>query len=172
MSDPSPSTPENSGWSRTRRVIFYASLALNLLVVGVVIGAVLTGGRPSARAPLDSAVPMVRALSPEQRAEVVTRMRTVSPDRSERPVTMMRRTREVLQVLRSDTFDPVRFDALLAEQGAATARRAATGRAALVEILSGMSAADRRAYVDRLEERLRRSVRDRRAGSGKDDPPR
>jgi uncharacterized membrane protein len=145
-------------------VLFYVSLGLNILVIGVVVGALAFGGRPAQRATIDSPVPFVRALTSEQRSALWQELRAdpALQDR-ERPLQRLRRGRDMMRLLRAERFDAEAFSELLEVQTAVTSARAASGRAALVSMLSTMTQEDRIAYADRLEAALRAALRERRA---------
>ncbi|MDJ0992123.1 MAG: periplasmic heavy metal sensor [Dinoroseobacter sp.] len=158
MSEPS----RMPGWSRGRTILFYLSLGLNILVIGVLLGAVLSGGRPGPRATIDGPFPMLRALSDEERTQFTQIIRANREMRTERPVKSLQRGRKLLELVSAEKFDAARFEALLKEQSQAAAGRADAGRVALTMLLSRMSLADRQAFASRLEEMLKRSVRERR----------
>lgn len=157
-----PAPPPPGG--RAVRVVLALSLALNLLVAGMVLGAFVTGGwgggGPGERAgrvsPAASA--FVGALEPEQRRALG---RALAAERELLRATrreMRARAEEALRLLRSDPFDAAAFAALLADQRAAQARRQQLGERLLVERLSAMNAAERAAYADRLADALRRGA--------------
>ncbi|WP_425091902.1 periplasmic heavy metal sensor [Tropicimonas sp. S265A] len=164
-------TPPRTGWGRGRTLLFYGSLAANLLILGLVIGAVAFGGRTAPRGALDGQVPMLRALSDAEQRSFLREIRAGRPDRIERAGAAMRRARQMLNLLRADTFDAQAFEALMEQQSDGALRRAKAGRAALVEVVSAMDADARRAYATRLEQEFRKSVRDRRAPGGKSERP-
>ncbi|MEM8580233.1 MAG: periplasmic heavy metal sensor [Pseudomonadota bacterium] len=160
---------QKKSWSRGRTALFYVSVAMNVLIVGVIVGALFVGGRPMPRAGFDGPFPMLRALSEEERGAFVRIVRQSRDSRPERPVKSLRRSRELLSLLSAEEFDAAKFDALLSDQSRAAAGRADTARVALTVLLSDMSVAQRQAYAARLEASLQRTARDRRkpdAGHG------
>lgn len=152
---------QSKGWSLWRNILFFVSLGLNVLVIGVLVGAIAFGGRPGPRAAIDGPFPMLRALAEPERQQVLQIVRAERSSQSERPVKSLRRGRKLLDLIRAEDFDSERFTALVEAQTKAAAGRSEAGLAALTTVLAEMSLADRRAFATRLEEMLRRSARDR-----------
>ncbi|WP_238367965.1 periplasmic heavy metal sensor [Mesobacterium pallidum] len=162
MSDPTTDTPTRTGMKPWLKAVLFASLALNLAVLGLVIGAVLHGppGGPDGpdrdRGTVGMAFPYTKAFPPEARDELRRdfgdRMRAERESRGAREPTFP----EVLVLLRAEPFDREAFDAVLQRQYARVAETQAVGRAVLIDRIAAMSAADRAAYADRLEEALNR----------------
>ncbi len=144
------------------RVTLILSLAVNLLIAGIVAGAVF-GDR---RGGLDRSVrdlggaPFFMALEPSERRELAMRARgeAEEPLRESRRA-LRQRFEALLSALRADDFDRDAVEALLAEQRAAASSRAALGERVLLDHLAGLSAEERRAYADRLDKSLRRAAR-------------
>lgn len=166
--------PQDTGRpGRGRRWLLYISLAFNLLIVGVVVGAVATGGGrdgPGVRAVIDSPIPLLRALDQDAREQMRAALRDSRAARSDAPFAAVRTTRDILGALRADPFDAAEFEALVTQQSERFAARNAAGRAALFEVVSDMGPEARRAYADRIEDALRarrdRGPRPPRQGSG------
>lgn len=156
MTDPRPDAPARPRRRLALRILFFVSLALNLLVAGLVIGAVLTHGRggPHAGPPRDPGMPYTRALSEEDRRELFhamrDAMRATRPDRRDYDAAYAR----AVQLLRSEPFDGAAFGAALEDQNAGARMAQEIGRDVLVAHLSGMSPEARAAYADRLQEVL------------------
>jgi uncharacterized membrane protein len=152
------------------RWLLVVSLALNLLLVGVAVGALLGPAGREGRFPRDAALPYVQAFEPRERRalgrDLRERMRAAGIDRSARRDGY----REAVQLLRAEPFDAAAFEALLKRQFAAMARLQAEGRAALIERLSGMEPAARAAYAAQLEDVLERHPH--RAGAARHAPSR
>lgn len=172
-----PQPPVRTGMKRWLKVVLFASLALNLAVIGLVIGAVLHGppgpdGRDRARAPSGMAFPYTRAFSDEAqgqlRRDYIERMRVQRAEQGGREPTYP----EVLALLRADPFDRAAFEAVLLRQFTRVEVSQAVGREVLLDRIATMSAADRSAYADRLEESLnrRRGKHDGRAPRDADRP--
>lgn len=158
-------TPDAPRGGRGRTWLLYGSLALNLLVLGVVVGAVVTGGPKGGsggRVIIESPSALIRALEPEARDALRGQLSVDRPERSSRLLESARRSRVLLGALRADPFDPMTFEVALTAQSEAMNARNRAGRNALFEVVRGMSVAERRAYADRVEQKLRdRKTRDK-----------
>ena len=149
--------PPRARMGRGVRVLLFASLALNLAVVGLVLGFVL-------RAPFDGPPPrpdrvggaLTFALSDEDRHEIGRRvfreLRADGRDRRSRRADYDR----ILTALRADPYDARAVQDLLEAQRQDAARFQAAGQRALLAHIDGMSPEARRAFADRLEEGLER----------------
>jgi uncharacterized membrane protein len=137
------------------------SLALNLLVAGLVGGAVLSRPDPG-EAPAIRTLglgPFALALPREARDDIRRRIET---DMGE-----LRRNRRggraqslaVRQALLAEPFDSEAAARALGRSREAAMALQAQGHGALIETLEGMSAAERAVVADRLERALRRLAR-------------
>jgi uncharacterized membrane protein len=156
-------TNAKAGAPRMRRgvrIVLFASLALNLLVAGLVLGAVLTHrDRPDRHPPRFDQVagPMSRAMSHEDRRAIGQAMRQAF--REERP------TREavkaeydrVIAALETVPFDSQAVRESVERQMAATDRRMRLGREVLLNRIEAMSDGERAAFAARLREELSRA---------------
>ncbi|NBD30591.1 MAG: periplasmic heavy metal sensor [Alphaproteobacteria bacterium] len=154
-------TPANGREGRWRRWLLVVSLGLNLLVVGLVIGAVLRGGPhggPAGRIDL-TVGPLLRALEAEDRRSIRAGLREAQPfDRGARAA-MRRDMGDMLAVLRAERFDADRmrgimqrqYDRLQSVQGAVADQ--------FVVHVAAMPRADRLALAARFEEELGRSFK-------------
>lgn len=159
MSEDTTSSP-----TRKRRWVWpvlFLSLAANLLVVGVVAGAMLQGGgdkdgRPGGPARSVLGEPFVRALEPGDRMalgrEIVANRDKLRDNRSD----LRRRVEVLLETLREEEFDREAVSALLTEQRQLAVTRQEVGEALLLNRLEEMSVEERRAYADRLGKSLMR----------------
>ena len=165
MADPSASTPTPP--PRTPlwlRITLLASLAVNLLIVGIVAGAVFSRGGPGEGGPVDRVLaardlappPFVLALEAEDRRALVGAMRDVAAPFKEDRRTLKRRLDGFLTTLRSEPFDASAVEAFMTDQRERSSARQAAGAQAFVTYLEGLSPEDRWAYADRLERVLRR----------------
>lgn len=154
------------GAGRWLRVALGLSLALNLAVAGVVGGALLRGGghgpHPSVR---DLGFgPFAEALSEADRAALrrafVGRMPDLRATRDEMRADMG----AILTALRADPYDPSALLPVLERQRARTGERLELGQALIVDRIAAMTAAERLAFADRLEQ----SLRHRRGGRPRD----
>lgn len=142
---------------RAIKALLFASLALNLLVVGTIVGVVANGGprdRDSSRTQ-SHAAPFVRALERDDRRAIGKEIRSaVQNGRGGENAGQRRRqaNAEVLALLRAQTFDAARFVALMEQQSELAKVAARAGSEAMAEHFSKMTAAERSAYADRVEE--------------------
>jgi uncharacterized membrane protein len=149
------------------RPLLIVSLAVNLLVAGVVLGALVRGGGshrdfgPSGRDPV---LPYTRALSQEQRhalrddlAQAFGRGRgeAFGQGRDGRGA-LVQSFDAALTVLRSDPFDAAAMQEILRRQAELTDLRRRLGEEVLAAHLARLSPEERRAYADRLEAELSR----------------
>jgi len=155
-------TPARDG--RLIRILLVASLALNLAVVGLAAGWALrhagSGAHPSR---LDMAGgPLTRALSTEDRREIGKAMREAWREADDGRADLRDSYDVLLADLRAVPFDPALVSARMRQHRERFAVRFKMGQEVLVTHLATMSDADRRAYADRLEERIRthRAARD------------
>ncbi|SFB08214.1 Heavy-metal resistance [Poseidonocella pacifica] len=144
----------------TRKALL-ASVAINLLVLGLVLGMVWRFGGPERddrRPPSVSGALYTRALAPEVRKDLHERMRArvgTGEDRFEGYA-------EMIEALRAEPFDPEAIRTLLTEQSLDAEARMAEGRQVLADYLATAPAEARTAFADRLEETLDRITKKKR----------
>lgn len=149
--------PRAPGMRRGVRIVLFVSLALNLLVAGLFVGAVMSHRDGTARhhPRFDQfAGPMSRAMSQEDRRAIGREMRKAF--RGERP------TREavkaeydrVIAALEAVPFDAKAVRDSVDRQMVATDRRLRLGREVLVQRIEAMSDAERAAFAARLKHEL------------------
>lgn len=147
------------------RVTLVLSLAVNLLIAGIVVGAAVShrGDRPDGdrlRAERDlGPVPFVMALEPEDRRALGRRLAENGESFRKNRAELRQRFEALLAALRADTFDVAAVQGLLAEQRGLAASRQEIGERIFLERLQAMSLEERRAYADRLDKSLRRGAR-------------
>lgn len=163
-----PETPEGPGGGpvitakrrsgRGLRIALAVSVALNLLILGLIGGAVIgAGGRndgPDLRAL--GLGPFVRGLEREDRQSLRERIDRESLRGERRAVAMS--LRGVQSALRAEPFDRAAAQAALSRSRAAAGALQAAGHGALLDQLVAMDAASRAALADRLERVLRRRM--------------
>ncbi|MEQ5871271.1 periplasmic heavy metal sensor [Sagittula sp. NFXS13] len=149
------------------RLALLASLAVNLVVVGAVAGFVWMGptSPPHERSGgPDAVMPYIRALTQDQRHELRDTWRGGAGPKDRRDMRglraqMIQEYQAAAAVLRSDPYDPAALEAVLAAQAERSAGIRARGQSVLSEYVAGMTAEERAAYADRLEESLERFQR-------------
>lgn len=155
MADPTPQKRSTPIWLR---VLLVASLAANLAVIGVVIGAATSskGPRNPERIAGDvGAAPFVRALEPEDRRALARDViRERGGFRDIRRETQAR-AQALFAALRAETFDRAEVEALLDAQRDAAKLRQTLGEQALLDRLEAMTHDERVAYAERLAQHLR-----------------
>lgn len=152
---------------RGLRIALVVSLAVNLLVAGVLIGGFLAGGRgddrrgaADVRALRDIGnVPFVMALERDDRAALVQSLAGRDDALRSNRDRLRTRFEAVLGVLRAEPFQPDALRALLADQRATLFERQQLGETLLIERLEQMRPDQRAAYADRLDRSLRRGPR-------------
>ncbi|MBA83960.1 periplasmic heavy metal sensor [Thalassobius sp. S69A] len=145
------------------KVVLFTSLALNLAVAGLVIGAAVKygprdGGRDGRHPPrLERIVgPYTHALSHADKRAIGARLRAEYRDNRPSREQIRAEFSTVLQALRARPYDAQQVEAILMRQMQAGAERQELGQRLLIERLSAMSDAERAAYADRLEDGLKR----------------
>jgi len=134
------------------RIVLVISLSINLLIVGALAGAALSGGKWHHRVPpgmMAPGGPLTGALSFEDRRAIARRMRAA----------IRKDFAGLMEDLRAKPFDPEAVAARLAAIRGGFRQRMDLGQALLVERLAGMGPAERAAFADRLETELRRRHR-------------
>ena len=155
-----PSAPPQKSL-RGLRIALGVSVALNLLVAGVVAGAILRDGGPRDRMVRDLDLgPFTEALSQEDRAALRRDFVARMPELGEARRAMREEFRDLLALLRADPFDPEAMRQVLGGQRARMQERVDLGQELLLQRLAAMTPEARQAFADRLEERLRRGSRD------------
>lgn len=149
--------------SRWRRWLLVASLGFNLLVLGLVAGAVIRGEPPSGRAPrFDLTVgPLTRALGDDDRQAIRDELQDRHPfDRDDRRA-MRQDSVEMLDILRADSFDADAFREVLTRQRQRLALAQDAGIDQLILRIEAMTAEARVDFAERLTHEMRHMLRDR-----------
>ncbi|MBM7069243.1 periplasmic heavy metal sensor [Actibacterium sp. 188UL27-1] len=169
--DPTP--PPAAGSPRWIRIALVASLAVNLLILGAIGGAVLSGkpgpgGRSGDEIRRLGVGPYGRALTSEQRAVLRDRMGARRADLSRTGRALRQDFRQTLIVLRADDLDTARLAEMLQRQRAGAQALRDVGQDLMIEVIGQMSVAERRAFADRLEQSQKRRPRGDRKGADQD----
>lgn len=134
------------------------SLALNLLVVGAIGGALWRQGgmaphhREAGAGPRSYAAPYVQALPRDMRRALHQKLRESAP----RASTAARQADHaaMLSVLRADPFDRAAAAAVLEAQGSAARESQEAAQAAWLDLVATMGPEERRSYAEALAARL------------------
>ncbi len=159
MTDPTTQTPVQATASRGVKIALAISLALNLAVAGLAIGARLGGGHRDM--PRDMSFgPFSEALDSSDRRAIrralLDRMGEFRTSRAE----ARSEFETLLGTLRADPFDAEAMKTALSAIEARNAQRLDLGRSLIETRLIEMSPEDRQAFADRLEKGMRRGGRD------------
>lgn len=161
MTDTEKATAAAPGPSRGVRLTLVISLALNLLVIGVLVGGALTGRRPDFGGGPDFTLgPFARALDSADRLAIRNDLRKSLDEHG-----FARRDRSAalnafLAALRADPFDSAAVAAIFDGQRDQALAAMSAGQDVLLNRLEQMTPEARAAFADRLSQELTRS-RDR-----------
>ncbi len=160
-----PGTPATD--RRWVRIALVVSLALNLLVVGLVAGAILGGPRDRDRNPALRDLgfgPFVAALPRADRREMGRAIAREAGAFRENRAEMRAMFEAFLTALRAEPYDPDAVQRIVSGQQAKVSERQDLGRRLLLERIEAMDSAGRAGYADALDAALRRGSgrRDRR----------
>ncbi|MGJ8604542.1 MAG: periplasmic heavy metal sensor [Marivita sp.] len=138
------------------RLTVLASFAVNLLVLGGVVGFLTLGGpdRQADRNRADVGSFYTRALTEEDRRALRRDFMASLADSGRDRGAVIADVQASLDALRATPFDPAAFANAMADQSARRLQREEVGRRLLADRIAAMSDADRAAYADRIEKRL------------------
>jgi uncharacterized membrane protein len=147
-------------WNWTK-ILLVVSLGLNLAIAGVVVGSVLghRGGDRPDRFSGGGFRPYLAALPDSQREQVRTHFLGRHDEMEARRRELRRAGRQVHEAIAADPFDPAVLDLAFSRQRSVYDSIAASGHAALIEILEGMPAADRARFIENLQSYRHRTRR-------------
>ncbi|MGH1578698.1 periplasmic heavy metal sensor [Planktotalea sp.] len=161
-------TPPVSKPKRRFRILFGLSLALNLLVIFAIVGALMHGPRSRSGPPgsREISAPYVKAFDRDAKRSLRKEMRSRLPDRREAIAANEADYQAFLKVVRSENFDAERALSIMEAQINRAGGFQKLGRELSIQRLSEMSVEDRRSYADRvqvhLDERKTRGPRNER----------
>lgn len=152
-----PKTPPRAPMRGWIKVLLFTSLAVNVAVAGLAIGAVLrhgdmVGHRADRAGPFGG--PYTSALSREDRRAIWQQMRGMQGEGRPSREDIRAEFAAVVQALRADPYDPGLVRAIVGRQFDAGIARQQAGQALLLERIDAMSPAERAAFADRLADRL------------------
>lgn len=141
------------------KLLLGASLALNLLIIGVVAGAVSRMDGP-VRAAASYAMPYVVALERDQRREIFDEIREETRA-GKLPGRKARRAfyQEMIAAIQADPFDRGAVEAVLARQRESVIGVQQVAQAAWLERIEALPLEARQAYAERLRNVLKRGGR-------------
>ncbi len=154
-----PNAPKPRRWLLPLLIV---SVAANLLVVGIVAGAMLSPDGPRKRGGEDQRAirgvlgePFFRALPANERRAMLSEVIGNREKFREGRDVLRQRVEQFLAALRAETFDRAEAERLLGQQRNAANRRQDMGEALLLDRLEAMTQAERAAYADELAQRLK-----------------
>ena len=138
------------------RALFAVSLALNLLVVGLATGAVLRhgglrDGAEGRRPPPSLGAVMYRALPRDER-HALREASVEGGDGARVKASRGDSVARMVSLLRAPDFDDVAVSQILAEERMRREDWADRAESNLMRVVAGMSAAERQAFADRMED--------------------
>lgn len=155
--------PGKAAAPRWMKAVLAASLAVNLAVAGLVIGAVLKDGPPH-RAAMGQDFgfgPFTEALSKPDREALRHAFLEAAPEFRDQRRQSRADFESILAALRAVPFDPAGLRVLLDAQHARMISRFQIGLTLIYDRITAMTPEDRAAFADRLEEGLKRGPRER-----------
>lgn len=167
------STPDDKapGMRRSVRILLVSSLALNLLVAGLVVGAMVSHrfddrGKPPRVSQVGG--PLTAALTREDRREMGRYVRKTL--RAERPSrdSVDAEFASFIAALTAEPYDAGAVRGAIERQMQLVLRRADLGVEALLTRLNEMSVQERAAYGERLQEILKRGSKKKRKDKDKE----
>ncbi len=151
--------PATAPMSRKAKLVLTLSLALNLLVLGLVGGAILGGHGPMMERFRSVDVgfgPLTDALSRQDRRDLFRQFLRDAPDfRAERQAARQDFS-QLAAGLRADPWNRGEAEAILARQGDRGRTRLEAGERLMLDHIQSMTPDERRAFADRIEQALMR----------------
>jgi len=144
--------------ARILRIVLIVSLSLNLLVLGVLAGGMMKSGRLDRVGSAADLRALWLALPETAQRDLHGAVGPRTPDgervtREDRRARAAARHAEILTLLRAQTFDAEAFAAVLQAEHAERSERIGRAHQAFVARVADLSAAERAAVAERLEER-------------------
>jgi len=140
-------------------IILALSVALNLLLIGVIVGALGKGAPHDARQASVGMRQIVGALPPSDRRILRNALRGQGRALGGSRKRAKQSGAQLQAALRADPFDPAAFAAALRARDAYRAALSDAGRATLIDIVTQMSDTDRAAFAQRLTQGRKRPKR-------------
>ncbi len=148
-----PGPPAAGGRTpRWLKLTLVASLAVNLLLVGLIVGAALRRPDDGAiRGPSDELRDMARALPPRQRAALAAEIRRRRDDFHQRRDELEAHRHELAEALAADPYDPEAVAAQLKSIDAFWREIGAEGRAMMTARIEAMTSEERAAFAKAIQ---------------------
>ena len=147
-----------AGLSRRIRVLLVSSLALNLLFVGLFVGAGARHGATGGPPRLDQlSAPMVQALDRKDRRMIGRDIREAYRNGAGEGAENLDSNLIVINALRAAPFDPDPIMAALIAQKSAGDMRKTIARGIMLKRISAMSESERADYATSLEKEFKRA---------------
>ncbi|KPQ08173.1 MAG: putative integral membrane protein [Rhodobacteraceae bacterium HLUCCA12] len=161
MNDTETGRPAASRKGRALRILLVVSLALNLLVLGVLAGGLWTGARHERTSSVSDLRALIMAMPDDTRRDlrVAVRARQAEQsalDRDARRARDAARRDEISELLRAPEFDAQAFLALLDSERAERARRTEWLHDAIAAHIATLDGDARATIADRLDARAAR----------------
>ncbi|MFM2354693.1 MAG: hypothetical protein RLZZ528_429 [Pseudomonadota bacterium] len=155
---PTPEPPKRTSGFGWMRAALIGSLAVNLLVLGLVAGAVARHGRDGFRGGPDDVGfgPFTEALSEGDRDFLREEFFKRSPDHRDSRRAAVEGFNALLATLRAPEWNEAAVRAALAAQRARTEERIELGEDLLIARLGQMTTEERAAFADRIESAIRK----------------
>lgn len=159
-------TPKTQSWQRW---LLVGSLALNLLVLGAIGGAVLKGGPsgPGNRIDLTTG-PLTRAMTSEDRSAIRDVLRASRAFGPQDRAAIREDMQSLLALLAADPFDAEAFRAVLDRQRSRLTAGQDAALDALTAQIETMTPQARAEFAERLQDQLRRGPSSRDGRDGRD----
>ncbi len=133
------------------KVAFVISLAMNVMVIGVIGGGVLNGKRPAPMGGYDVSLgEFGKALSRDERAKIRNDLRANPNFRLPSRATREASVQEFITAVRAEPFDVTVIEGIFAAQRDRGAQAMQAVQDALVKRLVEMTAQERQAFADRV----------------------
>ncbi len=164
MSDQTPQSPKEqpprAPMRRSLRILLFLSLAANLVIVGLVAGAMMgkqKGGKPPRDADFMGAY--TRALPQEDRRAIGRAIREHHRLSGITRQVARQKFQQMLTILRATPFDEAAMQEQMAAQAKAAFDRREAAQQFWLERIAAMSDAERQDYADQIEAQLKRGPR-------------
>lgn len=141
------------------KIALAVSLAGNLLVAGMAGGMIWQGGKSGPPRISDAGGAYTQALTPADRRDIGKVIGQSIRDRQSGRAAVLAEYRGMLEVLRSEPFDRAAAEQVLKRQAQIFEHRRQVSETALLERLESMTPQERAAFVERLEQGVKRSER-------------